>query len=60
MEDKFEKLGQLIDSIDNLAHALKLPVPDSIHVESLRELLPEKVEELKKSFTEISGHNPWE
>jgi hypothetical protein len=60
MEEQFEKLGQLIDSLDNLAHALKLPLPPAMHVQSLSNILPEKVSEFKKVFTEITGNNPWE
>lgn len=60
MEEKFEKLGQLIDSIDNLASALDIPMGAEFHIEQLKNLLPEKVKELKESFIEISGENPWE
>lgn len=60
MEDKFEKLGQLIDSLDNLAHALQIPLPLEIHVAELKKALPKKVEEFKKVFVEITGENPWE
>jgi hypothetical protein len=57
---KTEKLGQLIDRLDNLAHALKLPLPAELHVEGLKGPLPEIVAELKESFIEITGENPWE
>lgn len=60
MDDKYETLGQLIDTVDNLAHALKLPLPPAMHVEQLSKALPEVVEKLKKSFIEITGENPWE
>ena len=60
MEDKFEKLGQLIDSIDNLSHGLNLPMPASFHVEQLKKILPDKVKELKEVYIEITGENPWE
>lgn len=60
MEDKFEKLGQLIDSIDSLAHGLNLPMSAEFHLEQLKKILPQKVEALKESFVELSGENPWE
>jgi hypothetical protein len=60
MEQKFETLGQLIDEVDNLAHAVQLPIPPQLHVDSLKTLLPEKVKKLKESFVEITGENPWE
>ena len=59
MTDKYEKLGQLIDRIENLSFALNMPIPDNIHVQSFREALPEIVQELKESFVEITGENPW-
>jgi hypothetical protein len=59
MEDKYERLGLLIDKVDNLAHALQLPLPASMHVEQLRTTLPEAVKELKESFIDITGENPW-
>jgi hypothetical protein len=60
MEEKFETLGQLIDSLDNFAHALKMPLPPQMHVEVLSKSLPEKVKELKSVFVEITGENPWD
>lgn len=60
MNDKFEKLGQLIDSLDNLAHTIQLPISDHIHLDQMRMHLPEKVKALKESFIEITGENPWE
>jgi hypothetical protein len=54
-----EKFGVLIDSIDNLAHALQIQMPATVHVQALRESLPEKVKELKEVYVEITGENPW-
>jgi hypothetical protein len=59
-DEQKEKLGQLIDGIDNLAHALQIPMPAQFHVDSLKGLLPEKVSELKAIYQEITGENPWE
>lgn len=53
-------LGQLIDSLDSLAHALKMPLPPQMHVEQLGIALPEKVKRLKEVFVEITGENPWD
>lgn len=60
MTDKFENFGLLIDELDNLAHALQIPLPPQMHVEQLKELLPEKVAKLKALYIEITGQNPWE
>lgn len=60
-EDQKEKFGLIIDGFENLVFALKMTaLPDSIHMEGLRGSLPEKVEELKSFFIEITGENPWD
>lgn len=60
MEDKYEELGQCIDSLNNYAHALKLPMDPAIHVECLSVGLPELVDRFKKAFEEATGENPWQ
>ena len=55
-----DKLGRAIDEIDNLAHALLLPMPADFHVKALKETLPDAVKQLKEGFVEATGHNPWE
>jgi hypothetical protein len=60
MEDKFEKLGQLIDELDVLTYSLAMDLPASMHVDQLRKLLPDKVKALKEVFVDISGENPWD
>lgn len=60
MNDSQEKLGQAIDMVDNLAHALKMPIPNDMHVDCLRSSLPDVVGVLKRAFIELTGENPWE
>lgn len=60
LEDKYERLGVLIDEVENLACALNFSLPAQMHVEQLKISLPKKVEELKKVFIDITGENPWE
>lgn len=57
---KTEKLGEAIDTVENLAIALNMPIPDAIHVQALRNSLPEVVILLKEGFIETTGENPWE
>jgi hypothetical protein len=52
--------GELIDTLDNLAHALQLPLRPEMHVEQLRARLPELVNDFKAVFVESTGENPWE
>jgi len=60
MSEEQEKLGQLIDRLDNVAHALKGPMPAEIHVEALRLSIPDIVDKLKEAFVGVTGENPWE
>ena len=60
LEDAKEELGRSIDELDDLAHALKMPVPDSIHVNCLREQLPELVAKMKRQFAAVTGEDHWE
>ena len=48
-----------IDTVDNLAHALELPMTDGLHIKAMRESLPNAVKELKESFAEFTAENPW-
>ena len=59
MKDHAEKMGLLIDEIENLAHALNLPMGADFHVQQLQELLPEKVDKLKDIYKDIFGDDPW-
>ena len=52
-------LGEAIDSLDNVANALQLPLPDSMHVQVLRKRLPDIVNKLKTEFVAVTGNNPW-
>jgi hypothetical protein len=60
MEDAQDSLGRAIDTVDNLAHALVLPMPADFHVKAMKESLPDAVAELKRCFVLVTGENPWE
>lgn len=55
-----EKLGQAIDSVENLMYALQLNMPAQFHVEQMKNQLPDLVAKLKEGFIEATGENPWE
>lgn len=59
MTDDQEQLGNAIDRLDSVAHALKLGLPAEMHVEQLRVLLPEIVVELKAAFVLVTGEECW-
>lgn len=59
-EQAREDLGQAIDRVENLAAALRMPLPDALHVAALRSALPEAARNLKAAFVQVTGENPWE
>ena len=60
MEEKYEKLGTLIDDIESLSFGLQLNMSAQFHVDQLKGILPEKVKELKEVYVKITGENPWD
>lgn len=55
-----EKIGQLADRVDNLVHALQLPLPPVLHVQQLREVLLQIRDALRLVYTEQMGEDHWE
>lgn len=60
MEDKFDELGQCIDSLNNFCHAMLIPMDPQFHIDCLKQGLPELVIRMRKAFVEATGENPWE
>lgn len=58
-EAHLEKLGRLVDTVDNLVHAGAIPMPDKLRVTALTEALPTLHSDLKALYVEISGDDPW-
>jgi len=54
-----DKLGEIIDSIDNLVSAMDLPMPPQMHLDILKGSLTEKVKELKEFYIAEENDNPW-
>jgi hypothetical protein len=50
-----EKLGLAIDRLENLCFSINIPLRPEVHVQQLRQSLPEIVEELKAGFIEVTG-----
>lgn len=59
-DDNLEKLGLLIDKLDNFTVAMSMPLPDRIHIESIKTLLPEMREEVLDVYTDEGGENVWD
>lgn len=60
MNEDMEALGREIDNLDNLSHAIHLPMPAQFHVDQLKAALPKKVAALRAVFVRLTGENPWE
>jgi hypothetical protein len=54
-----EKVGEVADTLDNLIHALMLPMPADLHVKALKESLPELRDSLK-TICRDAGHDFWD
>lgn len=59
IEAQLERLGQLVERVDNLVHAGKIPMPDKLRVTALTEALPGLHSDLKALYVEIAGEDPW-
>jgi hypothetical protein len=55
-----EMFGEQIDRLENLNGALQLPLRAEMHVQQLKQALPEVIENLKKAYVQEFGENPWE
>jgi len=51
--------GKVADTVDNLLHAMTLPLPDKLHLQALREALPSVRDRLRVIYVEQTGDDPW-
>ena len=58
-EDNLQALGELLDTIDSIKHALNMPVPDLIHVEAMRGILPDLTNAIKEVYFDEGGEDVW-
>lgn len=59
-KEAIERVGELADKIDNLLHAMQLPLGADFHLAQIRTQFPVMRDELRAIYTELSGANPWE
>jgi len=57
--ENLEKLGLLIDKLDNLMQAAKMPLPAALHLEGLLPALPEIRAEIMEVYTTEGGEDVW-
>lgn len=53
--EAIETVGRMADKADNLLHAAKLPVPDSIHVTGMKAGLEEIHQALQEAYVALGG-----
>lgn len=58
-EENANKLGNAIDRLENFIGALQLQLPDKMHVDQLKNSLPELAAELKEVSIAETGVNEW-
>ncbi len=58
-ESQMEELGQIIDRIENLNGSLQLPLPPQMHVDSLKEIVPDLHKQLKAAYFDMGGLDVW-
>lgn len=60
MNENFDKIGEVADTLDNLIAAMSLPIPPEIHLKALKESLPEASKKLKEAYIAETGGDPWD
>ena len=54
------EIAEVVDSLENLIAALKMPLPCEMHVEALRGTLPDLRDKLKRAYLAAGGENVWD
>lgn len=57
MEELEEKIGLLKDRLENINAALQMPIGDKFHVQALRTLIPELIEDVTTIINELTNIN---
>jgi len=58
-ECALEDIALQVDRIDNLLASMSMPIDNSIHVEALKEALPEMKGPLIQAYFELGGVDVW-
>lgn len=54
-----DEFTEVVDTIDNLLGAMKIPMPDGFHVKQMKHELKEVSDRLKRIYVEEEDENPW-
>ena len=58
-DEIFEEFGLCIDTLDNLICALTMPIRSELHIEAMRQSLPELKGRIKQVYFELGGEDVW-
>ena len=58
-ENKMDEIAEVIETLENYTAAMTLPVPAEIHMNALREGIPELRDRLKLAYLELGGEDHW-
>lgn len=56
----WEQVGLEADALSAVVQSMQMPLPDSMHVGALRNILPEMIQRLRQAVVNGTGENPWE
>lgn len=54
-----ERVAEVADTLDNLVGALQLPLPATMHVDQMKNHLPELRDKLRAVYIDLTGYDPW-
>lgn len=55
-----EDIALQVDRIDSLLAGMTIPIDNSIHIDALKEILPEIKVKLKQAYFELGGDDVWD
>jgi hypothetical protein len=59
LDTNWEAVGECVDTLDNLMTAMKMNLPDELHLQALRESLPDLRTKLKAAYVAANDYDPW-
>jgi hypothetical protein len=59
MNENLNEIGEVADMLDNLLAAVSMNLPAEMHLDGLKESLPEASLRLKKAVIAETGEDPW-
>jgi hypothetical protein len=59
VKKQLEELGRLIDKLDNINEASKIPISAELHLAGLKDAIPNIRKELFGIYTALGGEDVW-